>query len=300
MVPEWVLLVDDEPELRVSLREALESDGYSVEEADSAEMALGMIERQHYPVIITDLNMPAGKSGLDLIEMVRARDPKTLCIVITGFATLRVSIEALKRGAYDFLQKPFKLEELEAVIDRALELSRLQKQVEAYQGELESRVLARVSELNSFQEDVLRLNRLLCEALGVTEETALVRPFLDCLKARFSPDGLVMFLPGPSGTWRVVHQEGPRPWTASPDLPPAENFTEVLGWGEESGYGDGYLVPLRHTGRTLGALFLGFESRSSFVLEDSFFELWCDQIIAALYGFQCLQAHAASMVAKKG
>jgi len=300
MVPELVLLVDDEPELRTFLREALESDGYSVEVADGAEMALGMIERQHYPVIITDLNMPAGKSGLELIEMVKARDPKTLCIVITGFATLRDSIQALKRGAYDFLQKPFKLEELEAVLDRALELSRLQKRVEAYQGELESRVLARVAEMKTFHEDVLCLNRLLREALGETEPTALVLPFLDYLKARFAPDGIVLFLPGPAATWTVVSPQGLCPLAASWDLPPVDGFVEVHSWGEDSGYADGYLVPLRHTERILGALFLGFKTRSSFTIEDSVFELWCNQIIAALYGFQCMQAYGAAMVAKQG
>lgn len=299
MVPEPILLVDDEPELRVSLREALQADGYSVMEADGAETALAMIEGTHYPVIVTDLNMPAGQSGLDLIKEVKARDPKSLCVVITGFATLDASIEAIKRGAYDFLQKPFKLEALEAVLDRALEFTRLQRRLDTYQSDLETRVLARVAEMKSFQEDVLCLNGLLRNALGETEEGPMVGPFLDYLKTRFSPDGFVLFLSGPSGTWTILKREGQRPWTASHDLPKAEQFSEMLEWGRESGYADGYLVPLRHAQRTLGAVFLGFESRSAFSAEDPVFQLWCNQVIAALHSLHRTRAYAAAQAAKR-
>lgn len=299
MLPESILLVDDEAELRTSLREALQSDGYTVEEADGAEMALGLIAHTHYAVIITDLNMPAGKSGFELIEAVKAKDPKTLCVVITGFATLSASLEAIKHGAYDFLQKPFKLEELEAVLDRALDFSRLQRRVEAYQSDLESRVLARVAEMKTFHEDVLCLNGLLRDALGESEEGPTVRPFLDYLQARFAPDGFVMFLPGSGGSWSIFERRGDRPWVASRELPSAEGFTEVLDWSGEGGYSDGYLVPLCHAHRALGALFLGFETRSTFSTEDPVFELWCNQLIAALHGLHRTRAYAAALAAKR-
>lgn len=281
MVPETVLLVDDEAELRCSLREALEADGYKIDDADSTQSALARVSRRHYPVIITDLNMPGGPSGLDLIAEVKARDPKTLCIIITGYATLGVSIEAIKRGAYDFIQKPFKLEELEAVLDRALDHARLLRQLEAYQNELESRVVARVGELKTFHAEVLRLNALLRGALGEIEEGPMLRPFLDYLVDRFSPDGLVMLLAQGEG-WRILECRGNRPWAATGSLPVPEAFTEILEWGWEDGYPDGYLVPLHHEGRNLGALFLGFETRSAFHTEDSVFELWRNQLVAAL------------------
>lgn len=299
MVPERILLVDDEPELRNSLKEALHSDGYSVEVADGSVMALAMIEGTHFPVIITDLNMPLGKSGLDLIEEVKARDPKTLCIVITGFATLDTAIEAIKRGAYDFLQKPFKLEVLEAVLDRALEFSRLQRRLDTYQSDLEARVLARVAELKTFHEDVLCLNSLLRTALGEIDEGPMAAPFLDYLKTRFAPDGFVLFLAGTEGAWTVLDRGGNRPRTAAHDLPSPGHFTQVLEWGRGSGYADGYLVPLRHAQQTLGAIFVGFASRSAFSAEDPLFELWCSQLIAALFSLHRARALAAAPAAKR-
>lgn len=282
MVPEPILLVDDEVELRSALREALEGDGYTVDDADSTPSALARISRKHYPVIITDLNMPGGPSGLDLIAAVKAQDPKTLCIVITGYATLGASIEAIKRGAYDFIQKPFKVEELEAVLDRALEHTRLQRQVDAYQQDLEARVVARMGEMKTFQGEVLRLNALLREALGEREEGPMLRPFLDFLKTRFAPDGFVMLLPGKGEIWNVFERHGSRPWAAFGSLPAPEDFHEVHEWGWEGGYPDGYLVPLRQGDRTLGGLFLGFETRSIFHPEDPVFDLWCNQLVAAL------------------
>ncbi len=282
MVPEPILLVDDEAELRSSIREALEGDGYTVDDADSANAALAKISRKHYPVIVTDLNMPGGASGLELIAAVKARDPKALCIVITGYATLGASIEAIKRGAYDFLQKPFKLEELEAVLDRALEHARLQRQVDAYQRDLESRVVARVGELKAFHGEVLRLNSLLREALAEAEEGPMLRPFLGYLQARFGPDGLALMLPGEGGNWTLLEHRGDLPPEAFDSLPAPEDFTEIREWGWEGGYPDGYLVPLRQGDRTLGWLFLGFATRSSFQPEDPAFELWRSQVVAAL------------------
>ena len=282
MVPEPILLVDDEAELRSSIREALEWDGYTVDDADSANAALAKISRKHYPVIVTDLNMPGGASGLELIAAVKARDPKALCIVITWYATLGASIEAIKRGAYDFLQKPFKLEELEAVLDRALEHARLQRQVDAYQRDLESRVVARVGELKAFHGEVLRLNSLLREALAEAEEGPMLRPFLGYLQARFGPDGLALMLPGEGGNWTLLEHRGDLPPEAFDSLPAPEDFTEIREWGWEGGYPDGYLVPLRQGDRTLGWLFLGFATRSSFQPEDPAFELWRSQVVAAL------------------
>lgn len=282
MVPEPILLVDDEAELRNSLREALEADGYTVEEASSAHSALARIGRKRYPVVVTDLNMPGGPSGLELIEAVKVKAPKTLCIVITGFATLDVSIEAIKRGAYDFLQKPFKLEELENVLDRALEHARLQQQLDAYQGDLETRVAARVGELAAFHADVLHLNGLLRECLAEAEEGPMLRPLLAFLEHRFAPDGFAMLLPESGTLWRVQDQCGKRPWGGSAALPLPQGFVEACEWGWDGGYPDGHLVPFVHGNRALGALFLGFESRSSFHPEDPVFELWRNQVTAAL------------------
>lgn len=289
MLPETVLLVDDEAELRHALREALEGDGYRVDEAEGARAALAMIDQKHYPVVITDLKMPGGPSGLELVAAVKARDPRTLCIIITGYATLDASIEAIKRNVYDFLQKPFKLEEMETVLDRALEHARLQAQLEAYQQDLEGRVVARVGELKAFHGEVLRLNAMLREALGESEEGSMLRPFLDYLYSRFGVDGSVLLLPEGTG-WRRLESCGECPREAFAGLPGPDAFTDTRAWGWEGGYPDGYLVPLREGGRTLGGLFLGFRTRSAFQPEDPVFELWRNQVVAVLQALARLRS----------
>jgi FixJ family two-component response regulator len=297
MIPDPILIVDDEADLRIPLREALVLDGYTVDDADSANSALSLIQEKHYPVIVTDLHMPGGPSGLDLISTVRVRDPKTLCVVITGYASLDVTVEAIKRGAYDFVQKPFKLVEFEAVLDRALEHARLLNQLDAYRRDLEERVVSRVKTLKAFHEEMLALNDLLMDAQGEMDEMRLMEPFIEHLEERFSPDGYVALLPKDEG-WDILFRKGDRPWAAMGSLPKPEDLLVTLEWGWTGGYPDGYLIPLRSKKKVLGALFLGFEKRSAFDPEDPSFILLKAQLQAALHGLHCARVYAASEVQK--
>lgn len=297
MIPDPILIVDDEPDLRIPLREALAGDGYTVEDAASADAALDLLSRKYYPVIVTDLHMPGGPSGLDLIAAVKAREPRTLCVVITGYASLDVAVEAIKRGAYDFVQKPFKLVEIEGVLDRALEHSRLLGQLDAYRKDLEDRVVSRVKTLRTFHEEVLALNSLLMKAQGEVEEERLVAPFIQYLEERFAPDGYVLLLATASG-WDILLRKGERPWAAFGSLPGPGELREVLEWGWAGGYPDGHLIPLRKDDLVLGALFLGFENRSAFDPHDPTFVLFKSQMEAALHGLRCSRIHAASEVRK--
>jgi len=295
MIAEPILLVDDEPELRVPLRHSLEADGYTIEEAESAAMALAMQAKKHYAVIVTDLYMPGGPSGLDLISAVKVKDPYALCVVITGYASLDVSIRALKCGAYDFVQKPFKLVEIEAVLDRALEHGRVQQQLRAHQENLESLVLERTSELQAFHQEVLRLNELLLEAQGNLDEQPLLKPFLDYLQARFCLDAYGFFTTDETGGWMRILEFGQRPWFPEATLPSPEEAQE---WTWEGGYPDGHLVPIFRGENLLGMLYLGFEKRSAFHTQDPSFLFWKAQLEAALHGLRCARGHAVFEVAK--
>ena len=297
MIPDPILIVDDEPDLRIPLRDALTADGYTVEDAGGAEAALALIERKHYPVIVTDLHMPGGPSGLDLIAAVKGRDPRTLCVVITGYASLDVAVEAIKRGAYDFVQKPFKLVEIEAVLDRALEHARLLSQLEAYRRDLEDRVESRVKMLKTFHEEALFLNTLLTSAQGEVDEARLVAPFIRYLETRFAPDAYAVLLATSTG-WDILLRKGERPWAAAGDLPKPEDLHTVLEWGWMGGYPDGYLIPLRQGELSMAALFLGFEERSAFDPQDPSFVLLTAQMAAAFHGLRCARIHAASEVRK--
>ena len=152
-----ILIVDDEADLRDLLVEALTEQGYGAVGADGAAQALALVKEQHFPVIFTDLNMPGGLSGLELLRAVRERDPRTMGILMTGYATTESAIQALKRGAYDFIQKPFKLVEIEASLARALEHYRLLRENEDYQENLERMVAARTQEILGLKNDIEQL-----------------------------------------------------------------------------------------------------------------------------------------------
>ncbi len=157
MEPYRVLIVDDEQDFRSLLLEALESMGYTVEGAESAERALELVRQKHFAVIFTDLNMPGGQSGLDLLKAIQEYDPKAFTILMTGYATTEAAVQALKRGAYDFIQKPFKLVELEASLVRALGHYRTLRENEAYQSRLEEMVMERTQEILGLKEDIEKL-----------------------------------------------------------------------------------------------------------------------------------------------
>lgn len=152
-----ILIVDDEADFRTLLVEALGSMGYCPEGAETAEMAIEMAKVTHYAIIFTDLNMPGGLSGLDLLHAIQVIDPRTFCILMTGYATTESAIQALKNGAYDFIQKPFKLAELDASLVRALNHYRSLRENEAYQSRLEEMVQERTQEILGLKEDIEKL-----------------------------------------------------------------------------------------------------------------------------------------------
>ena len=152
-----ILIVDDEPDFRTLLVEALSSMGYSPEGAETAEIAIEMAKLQHYAIIFTDLNMPGGLSGLDLLHSIQVSDPRTFCILMTGYATTESAIQALKNGAYDFIQKPFKLAELDASLVRALNHYKSLRENEAYQSRLQEMVVERTQEIQGLKDDIEKL-----------------------------------------------------------------------------------------------------------------------------------------------
>lgn len=120
-----VLLCEDESGLRTVLDIALKRAGYLVTACASLELALSALE-EHAPfsLVLTDLNLPDG-SGMTLLERARGQSPHTQVVMITAHATTEQAVEAMRKGAYDYLRKPFTNEELLATLDKALEKSSL-------------------------------------------------------------------------------------------------------------------------------------------------------------------------------
>lgn len=119
-----VLVVDDEEAMCDSCRQVLMREGLEVEGVPSGKAALEFMGRRLPDVLFVDLKMP-GMSGMEFLEKAREVDPLIVAVVITGYATLSSAVDAMKGGAYDFLPKPFKAEELRIVTRRALEKRRL-------------------------------------------------------------------------------------------------------------------------------------------------------------------------------
>lgn len=120
-----ILVVDDERVIREILAEFLTLEGFSVVTVEDGEKALTELRLRPYDLLITDLKMPR-LSGLQLLEKIEAERLGVLTVLMTGFGTVETAIEAMKKGAYDYLLKPFKVEEVIHVVERALYRQRLQ------------------------------------------------------------------------------------------------------------------------------------------------------------------------------
>lgn len=117
-MPASILIVDDEKHTREGLQLALE-DSYDVYLASDADQAFNLLDSQPFDVILTDLRM-SGKSGLKVIDHALSLQQKPICIMMTAYGNVETAVEAMKRGAFDFLTKPVNLERLEILIKRAL------------------------------------------------------------------------------------------------------------------------------------------------------------------------------------
>ncbi len=116
---EQVLVVDDEEDLRKAIVDILTIDGFEVDQAGSAEEAAEKLSQTAYDVLITDHNLP-GKTGVELLEESLVRYPEIIGIIITGYGTIETAVNAIKKGAYNYLTKPFKLVELPVMVRKGL------------------------------------------------------------------------------------------------------------------------------------------------------------------------------------
>jgi two-component system phosphate regulon sensor histidine kinase PhoR len=123
-----VLVVDDERRIRDGCKKTLIQDGFQVATAESGFLGLKMIEEAHFDIILLDLMMP-GLSGMDVLAHVKGLHADTVIIVITGYATLEYAIEAMKKGAFDFIPKPFSPQDLRHVVAKAIDYIRTLKDI---------------------------------------------------------------------------------------------------------------------------------------------------------------------------
>jgi len=213
MVPS-VLIIDDEKHTREGLQQALE-EHYDVSVASSADEAFNLMDAQEPDVIVTDLRMP-GKSGLKVIDKALALPGKPVVIMVTAYGNIESAVEAMKRGAFDFLTKPVNLEKLEILIQRALKSKTLEVEVK--------QLHERLDEKFSFE--------------GIVGNSPKLRDVIDRVKL-VAPSKATILIEGETGAGKeliaqAIHQASPRaraPFVAvhCAALPPTLLESELFG-----------------------------------------------------------------------
>lgn len=175
-----VLVIDDKDSMREMLSASLSSEGHEVEVADSGDAGIAKSKEKHFDVVLTDLKMP-DVSGMEVLTQVKAHDPDTAVIVMTAYGTIETAVEAMKRGAFDFLQKPFDIDHLQVLVERALENQRL------------------------VAENIL-LREELAESLGFAEIVGSSEKMLEVsrLVQKVAPSDTAVLLTGESGTGKEL------------------------------------------------------------------------------------------------
>jgi DNA-binding NtrC family response regulator len=235
-----ILLVEDEDRLRRVIALHLRSEEFDVDEAASAEQALPLVSQAG--LVLTDLRLP-GMDGLEFLARLRERNARAPVVVMTAFGTVENAVEAMKRGASDFLLKPFSLDHLGAVLGKALEVASLREENTRLREELGER----------YQIDSL---------VGATPR---MREVLEAV-ARVAPTRTTVLLCGESGTGkdliaRVIHHRSPRrgrPFVKINCTAIPENLLESELFGYEKGAftGAGQAKPGKFEQADTGTVFL--------------------------------------------
>src|SRR5207248_10398244 len=187
-----ILVVDDDHETRELLREILNEEGYRVTTSGSGEEALEIGQREFFDVIVSDMKLGPDLDGLDVLRAYKAIQPESEVILITAFGSMETAIEAVKAGAFDYLSKPFKIEEVLLQVERALGARALLRENRSLH-----RQLAAEDQLSSL----------------VGRSPAMLEVYKKIAMVSDSRSNVLIF--GESGTGkelvaRAIHQNGPR------------------------------------------------------------------------------------------
>ena len=133
-----ILVVEDDKATRDTMVDLLSETGYEVESANNGEEAIKMVQEYAFNMVITDLKMPKG-DGIQVLEQVKKIDSQTIVIICTGYGTVDTAVKAMKLGAYEYITKPIKVEEIKLVVQRALDYQRLQTENVLFQKQLKTK-----------------------------------------------------------------------------------------------------------------------------------------------------------------
>jgi response regulator RpfG family c-di-GMP phosphodiesterase len=217
-----ILVVDDEKVIREILSDFLSLEGYVVRSVEDGVEALKELQRRSYNLVISDLKMP-NMSGLELIERITHLQIPVLTVIMTGFGTVETAIEAMKQGAYDYILKPFKVEEVVHIVQRGLDRQRLQHENLRLKDALS---IYRISEAIATSLSVEKVLDLVLDATLDAVDADVVSLVLE------DPDGHPTFDEGRPG--RFVEHARKVSSRSDPHEPaPSLNFREVIPLFEE-------------------------------------------------------------------
>ena len=191
MKPTAVLIIDDEPLMRLSMEDALRTVGCEVRAAATGSEGLAMLEQASSDIVVTDLRLP-GVDGLTLLQAARQRSPKTEVVVITAHGSVETAVGAMKAGAYDYITKPFSMDELLLIVERIGKMQALREENALLREELESKF--------TFE--------------GILGKNERMREVLEKVKLVAATDSTVL-ISGESGTGKelvanAIHRSSPR------------------------------------------------------------------------------------------
>jgi len=166
-----ILVVDDESLIRWTLSERLSQDGHTVVEAETAKAALARFDAD-IDLVLLDFKLP-DSDGLQVLKTMKARDPDVPVILLTAFSSIETAVEAMKQGAYHYANKPFNLDELAMVVQKALETTRLRREVKALRAS-RSEPYA-IDRIVGSSEPMVRLKALLQKVASSPASTVLLR-----------------------------------------------------------------------------------------------------------------------------
>ena len=178
-----ILVVDDEKVIREGCREVLTLEGYEAVLAENGELGLKMIEEVHFDVVLLDLMMP-GISGFDVLSHIKALHPDTSIIVITGYATVEHSIEAMKNGAFDFIPKPFSPDQLRVVVSKAIEHTSALKDIANEKSRIRVLInlIANGVMVTDVEKKLVLVNPAFTKIMGFKGDDIIGRPFTELVQ----------------------------------------------------------------------------------------------------------------------
>lgn len=175
-----ILLVDDEPSIRSVLTTLLRKKNYEVTPVGSGETAIELLRENEYDLILTDIRMEP-VNGLEVLQAARKQSPRSAVVLLTGYGSIKTAVEAMKGGAFDYVTKPFKVDELLVTVDKAIE----------YQS-----VLAENAGLRARLEAKYRLENIVAESPGMRKVCEMIE--------RVAPADATVLIVGESGTGKEL------------------------------------------------------------------------------------------------